>query len=167
MASDMYHQLVPVFTGMLANLDAILGKAEQDAAARKIDPSVFLHSRLAPDMLPFTRQIQIMSDQAKGAASRLAGLEPPRWADDEQTFADLHRRIAKTIEHLKSFEPGQFPGWEARTIELKFPNGTLTFNGKDYFWSFVVPNFYFHYSTAYLILRHNGVQIGKRDFLGG
>jgi len=166
MAFDIYEQLVPVFSGMLRNLDAILTKAEADAAARKIEPSVFLQGRLAPDMLPFTRQIQIMSDQAKGGASRLAGREPPKWADDEQTFADLHARIAKTIAHLQTFEPEDFTAAEERTIELKFPNGTLSFDGKDYFWKFVVPNFYFHYTTAYLILRHNGVQIGKRDYLG-
>lgn len=167
MASDMFHQLVPVFSGMLNNLDAILTKAEQDAVARKIDPNVFLQARLAPDMLPFTRQIQIMSDQAKGGSSRLAGLEPPKWADDEQTFADLHRRIAKTVQHLQGFAPEQFADAEERRVELKFPNGTLSFTGKDYFYNFVVPNFYFHYTTAYLILRHNGVQVGKRDFLGG
>ncbi|HEY8519647.1 MAG TPA: DUF1993 domain-containing protein [Gammaproteobacteria bacterium] len=165
MAIDVYDQLV-TFSAMLGNLDKILSKAEADAEARKIDPQVFLHGRLAPDMLPFTRQIQIMSDQAKGSASRLAGREPPKWADDEQTFADLHARIAKTIDYLKTFGRDDFGGWETRDVELKFPNGTLSFEGKDYFLGFVIPNFYFHYTTAYLILRHNGVQIGKRDYLG-
>lgn len=166
MTIDVYDQFI-TFSAMLGSLDKILTKAEADAEARKIDLQVFLHGRLAPDMLPFVKQIQIMSDQAKGCASRLAGQEPPKWADDEQTFADLHRRIARTRDHLQSFRREDFDGWETRDIELKYPNGTLTFKGKDYLLTHVVPNFYFHYTTAYLILRHNGVQIGKRDYLGG
>ena len=166
MAITIYDQLVPVFSQMLAALDKVLSKAEADAAARKIDPLVFTNGRLAPDMLPLTRQIQIMTDQAKGGASRLAGQEPPKWADEEKTFADLHERIAKTIAHLKSFKPESFDGADTRAIELKFPNATFNFTGKDYLLGFVVPNFYFHYTTAYAILRHNGVQIGKQDFLG-
>ena len=166
MSIDVHDQLM-TFSSMLANLDQILAKAETDAEARKIDPQVFLHGRLAPDMFAFTKQIQIMSDQAKGGASRLAGQEPPKWADDEQTFADLRARIARTRDHVQSFRPQDFAGWETRDIELKFPFATLRFKGADYLTTFVVPNFYFHYTTAYLILRHNGVQIGKRDFLGG
>jgi hypothetical protein len=166
-AITIYDQLVPVFSQMLSALDKVLTKAEADAAARKIDLDVFVNARLAPDMLPLTRQIQIMTDQAKGGASRLAGKESPKFADDEKTFADLHARIAKTIAHLKTFKPGDFEGAETRDIELKFPNATLSFKGKDYFLSFVIPNFYFHYTTAYAILRHNGVPIGKTDFLGG
>jgi hypothetical protein len=166
-AITTYDQLVTVFTQMLGALDKVLTKAEADAEARKIDPSVFTNGRLAPDMLPLTRQIQIMTDQAKGGASRLAGQEPPKWSDEEKTFADLHARVAKTIAHLKTFKPTDFDDAEGRSIELKFPNGTLQFKGKDYFLSFVVPNFYFHYTTAYAILRHNGVPIGKQDFLGG
>jgi hypothetical protein len=164
---SLYDQLVPPFTQMLESLDKVLSKAEADAAARKIDPQVFVNGRLAPDMLPLTRQVQIMTDQCKGGASRLAGQEPPKWADDEANFADLHARVAKTIAHLKSFKPAQFDGAETRAIELKFPNATFNFTGKDYFLKFVVPNFYFHYTTAYAILRHNGVQIGKADFIGG
>jgi hypothetical protein len=151
---------------MLSNLDKIFTKAESDAETRKIDPQVFINARLAPDMLPLVRQVQIMTDQAKGGASRLAGLEPPKWADEEKTFADLHARVAKTVAHLKTFKPDQFDGCETRSIELKFPGRTFTFNGRDYFLNFVVPNFYFHYTTAYAILRHNGVPIGKADFLG-
>jgi hypothetical protein len=166
-AITTYDQLVTVFTQMLGALDKVLTKAEADAEARKIDPSVFTNGRLAPDMLPLTRQIQIMTDQAKGGASRLAGQEPPKWSDEEKTFADLHARVAKTIAHLKTFKPADFDNAETRSIELKFPNATLQFSGKDYFLSFVVPNFYFHYTTAYAILRHNGVPIGKQDFLGG
>jgi hypothetical protein len=165
-AITIYDQFV-VFSDMLANLDKVLTKAEADCEARKIDPQVYLNDRLAPDMLPFLRQVQITSDQAKNGSSRLAGVEPPKWADDEKTFAELHARVQKTIAHLKAFKPQQFDGAESRAIELKFPNATLSFTGKDYFFKFVVPNFYFHYTTAYDILRHNGVQIGKRDFLGG
>ncbi len=167
MTISIYDQLVPVFTQMLESLDKVLSKAEADAAARKIDPQVFVNGRLAPDMLPLVRQVQIMTDQAKGGSSRLAGQDPPKWADDEANFADLHARVAKTIAHLKSFKPAQFDGAETRAIELKFPNATFNFTGKDYFLKFVVPNFYFHYTTAYAILRHNGVQIGKADFIGG
>jgi hypothetical protein len=166
-AITIYDQLVPVFSQMLSALDKVLTKAEADAVARKIDLEVFTNGRLAPDMLPLTRQIQIMTDQAKGSASRLAGQDPPKWADDEKTFADLRARVAKTIAHLKSFTPEQFEDAETRAIELKFPNATFNFTGKDYLLGFVIPNFYFHYTTAYAILRHNGVPIGKRDFLGG
>jgi len=166
-AITIYDQLVPVFTKMLTALDKVLSKAEADAAARKIDPAVFVNGRLAPDMLPLTRQVQIMTDQAKGGASRLAGQESPKWADEEKNFADLHERIAKTLAHLKTFKPGDFEGAETRDIELKFPNATFNFTGKDYLLGFVVPNFYFHYTTAYAILRHNGVPVGKQDFLGG
>ncbi|HJR70273.1 MAG TPA: DUF1993 domain-containing protein [Gammaproteobacteria bacterium] len=166
MAITIYDQLVPVFSHMLSALDKVLTKAEADAAARKIDPDVFVNYRLAPDMFPLVRQIQIMTDGAKGCASRLAGQEPPKWTDDEKTFADLHARIAKTIAHLQTFKPEQFEGAEKRAIEMKFPNATFNFTGKDYFLNFVIPNFYFHYTTAYAILRHNGVPIGKGDFLG-
>ena len=166
MAISIYDQFIPVFTQMLSALDKVLTKAEADAAARKIDHEVFVNARLAPDMLPLTRQIQIMTDQAKGCASRLAGQDSPKWADDEKSFADLHARVAKTIAHLKTFKPEQFEGAETRSIELKFPNATFTFTGKDYLLNFVTPNFYFHYTTAYAILRHNGVPIGKGDFLG-
>ncbi len=167
MAISIYDQLVPVFSKMLGNLDKVLTKAESDAEARKIDPEVFVNGRLAPDMLPLTRQIQIMTDQAKGGASRLVGQDPPKWPDDEKSFADLHARIAKTIVHLKTFKAEEFEGAETRQIELKFPQRTFTFSGQDYLLGFVVPNFYFHYTPAYAILRHNGVPIGKADFVGG
>jgi uncharacterized protein len=167
MPITLYDQLVPTCSTMLSNLDKILTKAEADAEARKIDPDVFVNARLAPDMLPLVRQVQILTDTVKGGASRLAGLEPPKWADEERTFADLHARVGKAIDHLKTFKAAQFEGAEERTIVLKFPQTTLTYTGRDYFLGFVVPNFYFHYTTAYAILRHNGVQIGKRDYLGG
>jgi hypothetical protein len=165
-AISIYDQTIPVFSHMLSALDKVLSKAEADAAARKIDLDVFVNARLAPDMLPLTRQVQILTDQVKGCPSRLAGQEPPKWPDDEKTFADLHARIAKTIAHLKTFKPEQFEGAEERAIEIKFPNATFNFTGKDYLLNFVTPNFYFHYTTAYAILRHNGVPIGKGDFLG-
>ena len=167
MAISIYDTFIPPFTQMLESLDKVLSKAEADVAARKIDPSVFINGRLAPDMLPLKVQIQIMTDQCKGGASRLAGKEPPKWPDDEATFADLHARVAKTIAHLKTFKAADFEGAETRAIELKFPNATFNFTGKDYLLKFVTPNFYFHYTTAYAILRHNGVQIGKADFIGG
>jgi hypothetical protein len=151
---------------MLSNLDNILTKAEADCEARKIDPQVYINGRLAPDMLPLTRQVQIMTDPVMGGASRLAGQEPPKWPDEEKTFADLHARLKKAIDHVKTFKPADFEGAETRAVELKFPNATFSFTGKDYFLGFVIPNFYFHYTTAYAILRHNGVQIGKGDFLG-
>jgi len=165
-AISIYDQIVPPLSKMLTNLDNVLKKAEADAEARKIDPSVFVNGRLAPDMLSLTRQVQIMTDQAKGGASRLAGLEPPKWPDEEKTFADLHARIAKAIAYLNTFKPAQFDAADTRNIELKFPNASFTFTGKDYLLTNLLPNFYFHYTTAYAILRHNGVQIGKRDYLG-
>ena len=166
MTTNLYATSVPAFLQMLKSLSSILTKAAAHAEAKKIDPSVFVNARLAPDMLPLTRQVQILTDQVKGCASRLAGQEPPKWADDEKTFADLHARVAKTIAHLKTFKPEQFEGAEKRAIEIKFPNATFNFTGKDYLLNFVTPNFYFHYTTAYAILRHNGVPIGKGDFLG-
>jgi hypothetical protein len=155
-----------VFSRMLSNLDNILTKAEADCEARKIDPQVYINGRLAPDMLPLRRKLQIMTYLVKGGASRLAGQEPPKWPDEEKTFADLHARLKKAIDHVKTFKPADFEGAETRAVELKFPNATFSFTGKDYFLGFVIPNFYFHYTTAYAILRHNGVQIGKGDFLG-
>jgi hypothetical protein len=166
MAHSLYDQVVPVYSRMLSNLDEILTKAEADAASRKIEPEVLLNARLAPDMFPLTRQVQVMTDHAKFAACRLTGSEPPKWPDEEKTFAELHQRIAKALALLKEFKPAQFDGAETRTIELKFPNGAMTFTGSDYFNLFSLPNFYFHYTAAYTILRHNGVPIGKMDFLG-
>ncbi|HEU4617276.1 MAG TPA: DUF1993 domain-containing protein [Gammaproteobacteria bacterium] len=165
MAISVYDQTVPVFSSMLANLAALLAKAEADAAARKIDPAVFLNARLAPDMFHLIRQVQIASDMAKNGLARLAGVEVPKWADDEQTFADLDRRVRKTRDYVESFKASQFEGAETRTIELKLGPTTRTFTGQSYLLSFVIPNLYFHITTAYAILRHNGVQIGKGDFL--
>jgi hypothetical protein len=165
-AISIYDLLVPPLSKMLTNLDNVLKKAEADCEARKIDPGVLANARLAPDMFPLVRQVQIMTDQAKGGASRLAGLEPPKWPDEEKTFADLHARLAKAIAYLKTFKPAQFDGADTRQIELKFPNASFSFVGKDYLLTNLLPNFYFHYTTAYAILRHNGVQVGKGDYLG-
>jgi hypothetical protein len=152
---------------MLPSLKGLLEKAQADAEARKIDPDVFLQARLAPDMFSFTRQVQITTDQVKGGLSRLAGIEVPSWEDNEKSFAELGARVDKALAYAKTFRPEQFDDAETRDVELKFPQATLSFKGKDYLLNFVLPNFYFHMTAAYAILRHNGVPVGKRDFLGG
>ena len=166
MAISMYQASVPVFLQMLNSLSAILDKAEAFAAERKIDPAVLLGYRLAPDMFPLSRQVQIATDQAKGCCARLAGVEVPKYADDETTFADLKARIARTIEFVQSFKPGDIDGSEERDITITAGSRELRFKGQQYLVSFVLPNFYFHATTAYAILRHCGLAIGKRDFLG-
>lgn len=166
MSLSMYQASVPVFIRMLGNLSAILKKAEAHAQARKFDSAVLIQARLYPDMFPLARQVQIASDQAKGCASRLAGQEPPSYPDTEQTFAELYARIDKTLAHLKSFKPEQIDGSEERSIELKLRDRTLHLKGREYLLERVYPNFFFHVTTAYAILRHNGVEIGKGDFLG-
>ena len=166
MPVTMYEIAVPSFTKHLEALDAIIDKAAAYAEAKKIDPETLLSARLYPDMYTFRKQVQSACDFAKLSVGRLAGLTPPVHDDSEKTFADLHERIAKAIAHLKTFKPEQFEGAEKRAIEIKFPNATFNFNGKDYLLTNVIPNFYFHYTTAYAILRHNGVPIGKGDFLG-
>ncbi len=166
MSLSMYQASVPVFVRMLTNLSAILKKGEVHAQGKKIDPAVFTGARLAPDMLPLVRQIQIASDQVKGCAARLAGMEPPAYEDKEQSFADLYARIDKTIAYLKSVKPAQIDGSEERRVELKLRDKTVVLKGQDYLFERVYPNFFFHVTTAYAILRHNGVEIGKGDFLG-
>jgi hypothetical protein len=151
----------------LKNLDAIVSKAEAYAEANKIVPDVLIQGRLRPDMLPFVAQIRIATDTAKGAAARLTGSELPKWADDEATFEQVHQRIRKAIDYLGTFDAGQFEGAEGRDIELKFGPREFRFNGKDYMTNFVLPNFYFHISVAYAILRYSGLGIGKTDYLGG
>jgi hypothetical protein len=163
----MYSASIPVLVRMLGNLSAILDKAAAHAEAKKIDPQVFLSARLAPDMFALTRQVQIAGDMAKGCAARLAGLEVPSYEDSETSFPELKERIAKTVAFMQSIRPEQLDGSDERTIVLKMRSGELTFNGHDYLFGFVLPNFYFHVTTAYDILRHNGVEIGKMDFLGG
>ncbi|MBC8724732.1 DUF1993 domain-containing protein [Paraburkholderia sp. 31.1] len=167
MSISMYQASVPVLIRGLTNLQAILVKAEAHAAAKQIEPSVFTNARLAPDMLPFVRQVYIASDTAKGCAARLAGVEPPKFDDVEQTFDELQARIQKTIDYLKEFNAAQIDGSESRTITLKMRTGSIEFTGASYLFGFVLPNFYFHVTTAYDILRHNGVELGKLDYLGG
>lgn len=166
MALNAFDQTVPVMAHMLNNLSAILDKAAQHAQARKIEGTVLTQSRLFPDMLNFARQIHIATDTAKFAAARLTGQEAPSWPDTETTFEELKGRVKKAVDYLAGYKPEQFNGCEERTIELKFPNQTMKFSGRDYLLLFVLPNFYFHVTTAYNILRHDGVEIGKRDFLG-
>ena len=167
MPLSMYQLSVPVFTRVLGNLSAILDKAVADAEARKIDPQVFLTARLAPDMHPLTRQVQIVSDAVKGCVARLAGIEAPSFPDTETTFPELKERIAKTVAFAQSVKAEQIDGSETRSVKLTFPGGEFNFSGQDYLLNFAVPNVYFHTTAAYAILRHNGVPVGKRDFLGG
>jgi hypothetical protein len=165
--SFAFHQAaVPPILQILTSLSAILDKAAKHCEARKIDPAVLLNFRLAPDMFPLTRQVQIMTDQAKGMAARLAGLEVPAYADTEASFADLRARIAKTTDFVKSVDRAAIDAGADRAVTLKAGNTELKFTGRDYLTSFVFPNFYFHATTAYDILRHCGVELGKRDFLG-
>ena len=166
MTISMYQASIPAFIRILNNLSAILDKAAAHAEAKKIDLAVFVNARLAPDMFPLSRQIQIATDGVKGCAARLAGVEVPGYPDTESTFPELKARIAKTIDFLKSFKPAQIDGSEEKKIALKVGGQELTFLGQPYLLTFVIPNFYFHVTTAYDILRHNGVDIGKRDFLG-
>lgn len=166
MTISMYAASVPRLVGMLRNLDAILAKAQAHAVAKKIDPAVLLAARLFPDMLPLAKQVQIASDHAKGAVARLAGVEVPRFEDDEQSFEELQARLAKTIAFVESFSAGQIDGSEEREIALKIGGREMTFKGMPYLLGFALPNFYFHVVTAYDILRHSGVEIGKRDYIG-
>ena len=166
MSLSMYQASVPSFVQMLNNLSAILDKAEAYAKNRKIDPEVLLNYRLAPDMLPFIRQVQIAADLAKGAVARLAAVEVPIHDDTEKTFADLKARLAKTLAFVQSFEPSDIDGSEDRDIRLTLGEHTMSFKGQPYLVHFTMPNFYFHCTTAYDILRHCGVELGKRDFIG-
>ena len=167
MSLSMYQASGPVFIRALENLSAILKKGEASAQARSIDPSVFINSRLAPDMLPLARQIHIATDGVKGAAARLTGTEIPSYTDDETTFEELQARIAKTVAFLKTVPEAGFEGSDTRPVILKLRNGEREFTGASYLQGFVIPNLYFHVTAAYLILRHNGVDLGKPDFLGG
>jgi uncharacterized protein len=162
-----FHQAaLPPVLQILAAVSAILDKAAKHCEARKIDPAVLLNYRLAPDMLPLVRQVQIMTDQAKGMAARLAGLEVPTYAESETSFADLKARIAKTVDFVKSVDPAAIDAGADREITLKAGGNEYKFTGSRYLTSWVFPNFYFHATTTYDILRHCGVELGKRDFLG-
>ena len=166
MSNLMYRSSAQMFVHNLKNLSAILKAAVTDAKARGIDPSVLLNSRLSPDMFALARQVQIVTDNAKGCSARLAGVEPPVFADDETTFPELEDRIKRTLAFIRSLKAAQFEGSESREVVMTLPIGTLSFSGIDYLNGWALPNFYFHYTTAYNILRHNGVPLGKLSFLG-
>jgi hypothetical protein len=166
MAFSMYQAAVPAFLQVLDNLSAILDKAEAHCTARKIAPEALLQFRLYPDMLPLVKQVQIATDAAKGLMARLAGVEVPSYPDTETTFDELRARLAKTIDFVKSFKPEQLEGSESRTVILKIGGTERSFVGDQYLVNFVLPNVFFHVSIAYAILRHCGVELGKKDFLG-
>lgn len=166
MALTMYAASIPVFQRMLRNLDAILAKGQAHAESHGIDPLVLTSARLYPDMLPLTAQVFIAADMCKGAAARLAGRELPAWPDVETGFIELSTRVQKTLTYLADFRPEDIDGSEAREIVLKLRTRTLEFSGQDYLQHFVLPNMYFHVATCYDILRHNGVVLGKADFIG-
>jgi uncharacterized protein len=166
MSVTMYSLSIPVFRKSLSNLSAILDKASAYAQERKIDPAALLEARLYPDMLTLTRQVQLASDFAKGGAARLAGEVPPKFDDVEVGFDQLKERVARTIALLDSFGPARIDGSEDRAIEIKTPTRTLRFTGLEFLTQFSLPNFFFHMTTAYAILRHNGLPIGKEDFTG-
>ena len=166
MKISMYQASVPVFARALRNLAAILQKAAAHAEVKKIDPAVLMNFRLFPDMFPLSRQIQIATDGAKGGVARLAGSEPPRYDDNEATFAELIARLDKTVAYLESVKPEEIDGSEDRTVTWKTQTATRSMQGMPYLLNHVTPNVYFHVTTAYAILRHCGVEIGKQDFLG-
>jgi uncharacterized protein len=166
MTTALYSMTIPLSLHLLGVIDGILRKGEAYAVAKKIDPSVLLNARLFPDMFPLTKQIQILSDTAKGAAGRLAGLEVPRFEDNESTFGELYTRVQKTRDFLLSLSPEAMEGAENRQIQFKVAGREMSFSGSNYVTAWVLPNLYFHATTAYNILRHNGVELGKRDFLG-
>jgi len=166
MTISMYQASAPRFVNMLNNLSAVLDKAAAHAEARKIDPAVLIADRLYPNMLPLASQVRIACDNAKGAVARLAGVEVPKHEDTEQTFAELKARIAKTIAFVQSIQPAQIDGSEERDITLKLGPTEVKFKGMQYLLGFALPNFYFHVVTAYDILRHDGVELAKRDYIG-
>jgi uncharacterized protein len=167
MSLSMYQVSIPILHRTLNNLAEILAKGAAHAEAKQIDPSVLLNARLAPDMFPLVRQVQIACDAAKGAGARLAGVDIPSFPDEETSFAELQARIAKTLVFLNSLNAAQFEGAESRNVTVKRRDGEMTFHGLDFLFAFAMPNLFFHVTTTYNILRHNGVELGKRDFLGG
>lgn len=168
MAISMYTASVPVFQHMLRNLSHILARGEASAQARKFDPSVLVNSRLAPDMLPLVRQVLIACDAAKLGVARISGLEAPKFEDNETTFAELQQRVRKTLDWLETVPASALDGTEDK--DITFPVGrdkTRTMKGQAYLANWALPNFFFHVTTAYAILRHNGVDLGKQDYLVG
>lgn len=168
MTHPLYSASVPVFKKMLAALDKIIAKAEAHAAEKKIEPDALLQSRLFPDMFPFVRQVQVACDFAKSVPSRLSGTEVPSYEDNERTFADLHERIAKTLAHVDTIDAARFAGCEGRSIVLRAgtPRERRFEGGEAYLLQYGIPQFFFHVATAYALLRHNGVELGKKDYMG-
>jgi hypothetical protein len=163
---SIYAATIPPLKRALGNLAAILKKGEEYADAKKVDHQVLLNSRLFVDMYPLTRQVQIATDMSKGAGARLAAIEIPKYEDNETSFAELQARIANTITFLDSIKPEQLEGAEVRDITITIRKADIKFSGQDYLLKWVLPNVYFHVTTAYNILRHNGVSLEKQDFLG-
>jgi len=166
MSISMYQASVPRFINILGNLSAILDKTQAHVEAKKLDETALTGFRLYPDMLPMARQIMIVTDTAKGLVARLAGVEIPVYEDTEKTIPELKARIAKTIAYLQSFKPAQIDGTEDKEIVIKRGDKETRYTGMQFTLGHAVPNFYFHVTTTYAILRHNGVEIGKRDYLG-
>jgi hypothetical protein len=166
MTISMYTASIPVFVRALRNLRAVLQKGEAHASDRNFAPEVLLQSRLIADMLPLVRQVQIATDMAKNGAFRLAGVEPPKFEDDETTFAQLYARIDRAIQAIESVNAAQVDGSETRAITLQMRSGELKFQGLDYLLEFVLPNLFFHCTTSYAIVREAGAQVGKMDFIG-
>jgi uncharacterized protein len=166
MSIGMYQLTIPPVMRALENLRHILSKGAAHCEARKLDPAALIQFRLFPDMRPLTFQVQVACDMAKGCVARLAGVEAPKFEDDEQSFADLESRIDRTLAFVRGVSAAQIDGTEDKPVTLKTPRGDLNFQGLGYVQGFVLPNVYFHCTTAYNILRHNGVEIGKMDFLG-
>lgn len=166
MSLSMYQASIPVLIHNLKTLAAILKKGADHARARGIEPAVLLNARLFPDMFPLVRQVQIATDMAKGGGARLAGVEIPSFPDTEASFPELQQRITRTVAFLKSIKPERLEGSEQREVNLQMRMGAVSFTGQSYLLGWVIPNVYFHVTTAYNILRHNGVELGKWDFLG-
>ena len=166
MSIDMYTLSIPVFLRGLNNLQHILQKGQTHATVKNLDPNALVNARLFPDMFPLARQVQIATDVSKGCAARLAGIEVPSYADNETTFAELSARVERTLTFLQNFQPEQLVGSADKNIVLALRTHTLEFKGLAYVQTFAVPNLYFHVTTTYNILRHNGVELGKADFLG-
>jgi len=166
-AISMYKISAPIFVQFLTSLSAVLDKAAAFAEAKKIEPSVLLNTRLAPDMFPLGRQVRAATDHAINACGRLAGAEPPALPNSDATIPELKERIAKTIDFLKGLKPAQIDGSEDKEIKITFPSGAVReFTGQSLLLNNSLPNFYFHCTTAYDILRHCGIELGKRDFMG-
>jgi hypothetical protein len=163
---SIYTAAAPTFIQMLTSLLAWLDKAEAHAQTKKFDPNNFVGMRLTPDMLPFSAQIGIATDHVKGCLARLSGIEPPKWPDTEKTLGELRARVQRALDYANGFTPAQFEGSETREITLPTPRGPLKLSGERYLVGFALPNFYFHVTMAYALLRQGGVEIGKMDYLG-